>query len=107
MNIRLLAGAMALGFAVVSTTAMADDPNDRSMRNPANRARDAAIIKRLNQEQLAYVQNRDAHYAQGWRDYRNGPRVAPEQQARYDREMAAWRRAVTRCQAGYYDYCAR
>ena len=107
MNIRLFAGALALGMALIPATASADDPHDPSMRSPAARARDAAIIRRLNQEQLAYVQNRDAQYAEGWRAYREGPRVEPARQARYEREMADWQRAVAKCNAGYYEYCAR
>ena len=77
------------------------------MRSAAARARDAAIIRRLNQEQLAFVQNRDAQYAQGWRAYREGPRVAPAQQAEYAREMVTWRHAVAQCRAGHYEYCMR
>lgn len=107
MYIRLFAGALALGIALVSVAASADDPRDPSMRSAAARARDAAVIRRLNQEQLAYVQNRDAQYAQGWRAYREAPRVVPERQAAYAHEMAAWRRAVAKCNAGYYEYCAR
>ena len=107
MYIRWIAGALALGMALVPVAASADDPHDPSMRSPAARARDAAIIRRLNQEQLAYVQNRDAQYAQGWRAYREGPRVEPARQAAYEREMAAWRRAIAKCTAGYYDYCTR
>ena len=107
MNIRLIAGALALGLGLAPGAAMADDPHDPSMRSAAARARDAAIIRRLNQEQLAYVQNRDAQYAEGWRAYREGPRVAPARQAQYEREMAAWRRAVARCNAGYTEYCTR
>ena len=111
MTIRLFVGALALGIALVPATAMADDPRDPAMRSAEARARDRAIIKRLNQEQLAYVQNRDAHYAEGWRAYREGdregPRVAPARAAQYDHAMAAWRRAVAKCNAGYYEYCAR
>ena len=107
MTIRLFVGALALGIALVPATAMADDPRDPAMRSAEARARDRAIIKRLNQEQLAYVQNRDAHYAEGWRAYREGPRVAPARAAQYDHAMAAWRRSVAKCNAGYYEYCRR
>ncbi|QGN54250.1 hypothetical protein [Novosphingobium sp. Gsoil 351] len=107
MNTRLFAGALALGIAFVSTAAVADDPRDPSMRSPAARARDKAIIKRLNEDQLAYIQQRDARYAEGWRAYREGPRVNASRQAQYEREMAAWRRAVAKCRAGYREYCAR
>lgn len=107
MKTGLFAGALALGVILVPAAASADDPHDPSMRSAAARARDKAIIKRLNQEQLAYVQNRDAQYAEGWRSYREGPQVAPARQAQYQRDMAAWRRAVAKCHAGYYEYCAR
>ena len=70
------------------------------------RARDKAIIKRLNQEQFAHVRQRDARYADGWRTYREGPRVGAGRQAQYERDMAAWRRAVAKCRAGYHAYCA-
>ena len=107
MKIHLLFAALALGFAGVSTMAAADDPRDPSMRSAEARARDKAIIKRLNQEQLAYVEQRDAQYAEGWRAYRNGPQVNTARQAQYDREMAAWRRAVAKCNAGHREFCAR
>jgi hypothetical protein len=107
MNNRLLAGALALGVALVSTAALADDPNDPSMRSAAARARDKAIIKRLNEEQLAYVRKRDARYAQGWRATRDAAAINAANRARYQRDMAAWRRAVRLCQAGRREYCAR
>lgn len=103
----LFACALALGIASLSTAASADDPRDPSMRSAAARARDKAIIKRLNQEQLAYVQKRDAQYAEGWRAYRQAPQVNAARQAQYEREMAAWRRAVGKCRAGYREFCAR
>lgn len=106
MKTGLFACALALGIALVPAAASADDPHDPAMRSAAARARDKAIIKRLNQEQLAYVQNRDARYAEGWRASRNGPQVNASRQAQYEREMAAWRRAVARCRAGYHEYCA-
>lgn len=106
MKLGLFACALALGMALVPVAASADDPRDPSMRSAAARARDKAIIKRLNQEQLASVQNRDARYAEGWRAYREGPRVDSGRQAQYERDMAAWRRAVAKCRAGYYAYCA-
>ena len=96
MKTGLFAGALALGIALAPAAASADDPRDPSMRSAEARARDKAIIKRLNQEQLAYVQNRDAQYAEGWRAYRNGPQLNAAHQAQYDREMAAWRRAVAK-----------
>ena len=107
MKTGLFACALALGIALVPAAAFADDPRDPSMRSAEARARDQAIIKRLNQEQLATVQNRDAQYAEGWRAWRNGPQVNASRQAQYERDMAAWRRAVTKCRAGYREFCAR
>lgn len=110
----VFAGALALGTSVFAApVALADDPNDPSMRNPANRAKDKAIIRRLNLEQLAHVQKRDAEYAKGWkvwRDYKDrqgGADSYAAAQARHEREMAAWRRAVSLCEAGRYEYCDR
>lgn len=107
MKTGLFACALALCIALVPAAASADDPRDPSMRSEAARARDQAIIKRLNREQLATVQNRDAQYAGGWRAWRNGPQVNASRQAQYERDMAAWRRAVAKCRAGYRVYCAR
>jgi len=67
-----LAGFAMLAAAMVPGYAMADDPNDPAMRSAAARARDRAIIRQLNRDQLAYVQKRDAGYAQGWQNYREG-----------------------------------
>lgn len=109
-----VAGALAL--AVCSggaSAAWADDPNDPTMRNPANRARDKAIIRQLNENQLAYVQKRDAEYAKGWKAWREhqdrqgGGEGYAAARARHEREMAAWRRAVSLCEAGRYEYCDR
>lgn len=107
MKSGLITGALALGFVFVSTAAIADDPRDPTMRSAAARARDKAIIKRLNEEQYAHVKQRDAGYAEGWRAYREGPKVNAESKARYDRQMAEWRRAVRLCNEGHYEYCAR
>jgi hypothetical protein len=51
------------------------------------RAADAAIIRRLNIEQLRYVQQRDARYAEGWQRTRE----YPAEQARYEQDMAQYR----------------
>lgn len=108
MHVRLFAGALALAVAATSTPALADDPRDPLLsKSAAARARDKAIIKRLNQEQLAYVRKRDARYAEGWRAYREAPRINAERQAQYQRDMAAWRRAVKLCRSGHHQHCAR
>jgi len=103
MNIKTLIGAVALGLTMLPGAALADDPRDPSMRSAAARARDAATIRRLNREELARTQARDAQYAAGWKAYRN----APGAQDDYQRDLARWRRAVELCEAGRYEYCAR
>ena len=103
----LYACALALGIALVPTAASADDPRDPSMRSAEARGRDKAIIKRLNQERLAYVERRDAQYAGGWRAYREGPRINASRQAQHERDMGAWRRAIAMCRAGYREFCSR
>jgi hypothetical protein len=96
------AGALALAVAaVVATPSLADDPNDPTMRSAAARARDAAIIRKLNQDQLRYVQQRDAKYAAGNAASRDW--AAKEN----TRRMAAWRHAVKMCDSGHHEYCAR
>lgn len=83
-------------------------------------ARDRATIRRMNNEQLAYVQKRDAQYAQGWDDYaeangrgrtssRRNSAQSDYAEARrdYERRLAEWREDVSACRAGYYDRCAR
>ncbi|KEQ52265.1 hypothetical protein [Sphingobium chlorophenolicum] len=103
MKLASLVCAFAVGVAFLPVAALADDPNDPTMRSAAARARDSAIIKRMNQQQLAYVRKRDAQQT---------PRVRPgdraayaDARAEYDRKMAAWRRAVAACNAGRWEYC--
>lgn len=103
MKLKPFAGAFALGCVAVSSIAHADDPHDPSMRNPANRARDKAIIRKLNLDQAAYVRARDARQAKGWAEYK----ALPARQAAYERQMDEWRRAVRLCESGHYEYCAR
>jgi hypothetical protein len=105
MQLKICGGALALGIAMIATSASADNPRDPAMRSQAARARDAAIIRGLNSRELARVQARDAQYAQGWSDYRTGytPETARAENAR---RMAEWREAVARCEAGDRAYCA-
>ena len=86
------------------------------MRSAEARARDKAIIKQLNEDQLAYVRERDAKYAKGWEAYRAAKadnRHEADQQtysdarSDYEAAMAEWRRDVAACRAGYYERCAR
>lgn len=117
MPVRLLAGIAVIAAAFAATPVMADDPNDPAMRDPRARARDRAIIRQLNRDELARVRARDARYASGWRAYRELPARRAEHaramaqyerdRAQYDRDMAAWRHAVARCQSGDYRYCDR
>ena len=103
-----LAGALVLGAVLLPTAALADDPRDPSMRSAAARARDRAIIKRMNQDQLAHVRARDARRMASFRaaQSRRDTNYA-EARADYDRKMAAWRRTVAACNAGQWEYCHR
>ena len=98
--------ALVISATLLPATAHADDPRDLSMRSPAARARDRAIIKRMNQDQLAYVRQRDARRMQAFRDARAGrdARYA-DSRADYERKMTAWRHAVAACNAGGREYC--
>ncbi|WP_067738211.1 hypothetical protein [Novosphingobium naphthalenivorans] len=108
--------ALAFAAALGSAPAQADDPKDPAMRTAEARARDKAIIKQLNEDQLAYVRKRDAEYAKGWEAYRAaeaGNHYDADQRAYddahrdYESAMDAWRRDVAACRAGYYEHCAR
>lgn len=117
MKSNIVTGALALCAVLVSSAALADDPNDPLMKDPRARARDRAIIRQLNLNELAHVRARDARYAEGWRAYRALPARKAEharqvaryeaQRDQYERDMAAWRRAVAACRAGRYEYCDR
>lgn len=92
--------------ALVPSVAFADDPRDPTMRTAEARARDRATIKRMNQQQLAYVRERDARMMQNYRRARNGGDADyADARADYSRRMAAWRRAVAACNAGRWEYC--
>ena len=120
MRESLILGALAT--ALLPVAAMADDPHDPAMRTATARARDHAIIRRLNQNELANVRQRDARYAGGWRDYRargansedysrrrseyeRANQRYAEDRIRYERQMAAWHRAVAACRAGVLSAC--
>lgn len=106
MRIGLLGCALALSAALLPSAALADDPHDPAMRNATARARDRAIIKRMNQQQLAYVRQRDARQ---WRAQRDAQRerdgTYADARAEYADRMRAWRHAVAACNAGQWDYC--
>ncbi|WP_176596199.1 MULTISPECIES: hypothetical protein [Sphingobium] len=97
--------AVMMGASFLPGVALADDPNDPTMRSAAARARDSAIIKRMNQQQLAYVRQRDARNRQSYRVRQSDRDAYAEARADYAREMAAWRRAVAACNAGRWEYC--
>jgi len=66
----LVSGALALGIALLSSAALADDPHDPAMRSAAARARDKEIIRQLNLAEARKVQQRDARLAKQWRAWR-------------------------------------
>jgi hypothetical protein len=111
---------MALATVSLPAVALADDPNDPAMRSSAARARDREAIRQLNLQEAARVRERDARYAEGWSNsqaygaqryeggnsgYADGGYA--QSRADYQRELAAWRHAVSACRAGDYSYCAR
>ena len=116
---------VAVFAVIIPAAALADDANDSTMRNAAARARDREIIRQLNLQELAKVQERDARYAQGWRawpgengngsaeaandarsrDYERDMDRYARNRAQYERQMAAWRRTVAACHAGDYLAC--
>lgn len=114
----------ALAAALAPSLALADDPNDPTMRSAAARARDREIIRQLNNAELARVRERDAGYAEGWRAYRGRGTASADtgysrqnrdyerargdyarDQAAYQRDLARWRRAVAACRSGDYSAC--
>lgn len=106
MKFSLFVCAAVMSAAFLPTVAHADDPHDPSMRSAAARARDRAIIKRMNQQQLTYVRQRDAKMMQNYRSA-NGDRDSyDDARADHARRMAEWRRAVAACNAGRWEYCA-
>lgn len=98
----------ALVAALVPAAALADDRNDPTMRSAEARARDKEITRNLNNQALSRARARDAGYAEGWRAYKAKPAADAayaRDRAQYEREMAAWRRAVAACRAGDYSAC--
>ncbi|TCM19602.1 hypothetical protein EDF56_103245 [Novosphingobium sp. PhB165] len=113
--ILLALAAPVFAFGIASA-AHADDPRDPTM-TPEAIARDRAVIRKLNQDQLAYVRKRDAQYAEGWKAYRQSPdarrssasddgaRDYAEARRQYEADLARWRRDVAACRAGDYSRC--
>ena len=97
----------AIAGAMIPAALHADDPRDPSMRSAEARARDRAIIRQLNRNELAQVRRRDARYAQQARASDRAMADYAQRRAQHDRDMAAWRRAVAACRAGDYSACDR
>ena len=122
MKTGTILGALVMALVAVPGVALADDPYDQQMRTQAARERDRGIIRKLNQQELARVRERDARYAQGWAawkadkgrehqermaDRRDDERDYADARAYYEQRMAEWRRAVAACREGRYEYCGR
>ena len=105
MKIGSCALVLAIGAVLLPMTAHADDPNDPTMHSTAARARDRAIIKRMNQQQLAYVRERDAKIMQNYRRAQGQGDGYADARGEYARKMTEWRRAVAACNAGRWEYC--
>lgn len=105
MRISLLGCALALGAALLPIAAHADDVYDPTMRSAAARARDSAIIKRMNQQQLAYVRQRDTKRSQSSHAAQREHDRYADARAEYAQKMGAWRRAVAACNAGQWEHC--
>ena len=105
MKVKIFACVAAIGAALLPAVALADDPHDPTMRSSAARERDRAIIRRMNQQQLAYVRERDARIMRNYRRAQGGGESYADARADYDRQMASWRRAVAACNAGRWEYC--
>lgn len=113
MRIGRLMG-VALAVSLFPAIALADDPRDPSMRNPAVRARDSAATRQLNLGELSRVRAREARGEMGWhyssdtnggRNYQQASADYARDRARYERDMAVWRRAVAACRDGDYSAC--
>jgi len=130
MRLGIFLCAMLSASSALPYAALADDPNDPTM-DAAAIARDRELIRQMNLDLLAQVQERDKRYQQGWRDYalaKSGQhpdqlayrqKLADYERARadYDRERAhysenrrsydhamdSWRADVAACRAGNYE----
>ena len=105
MRFTLAVSALAMAGTLLSAAARADDPSDSTMHAPAARAADHDAIARLNRDQLAYVQQRDAGYAQGWHTTPRDDTAYADARAQYARQLASWRAQVAACRAGAWSAC--
>lgn len=115
----LICGAIVA--AMVPAAALADDPHDPAMRNAAARALDSAKTRELNRQENERVvrtgvrwhvvrsgsveEPGDDGYAAALRDHDRAMDQYGRDRARYERQMAEWRRAVAACEAGDYSAC--
>ncbi|HWU01601.1 MAG TPA: hypothetical protein VN222_02580 [Novosphingobium sp.] len=99
VNLYVLA---AMAAVLAPASAMADDPNDPAMRDPVMRARDREMVRQLNLRENERTRARDERFARE-RDA-SYSRYA-DNQAQYERQMAAWRQSVAACRAGDYSAC--
>ena len=113
MKVRAILGAVALIGCGLSQVAMA--------KSAAWLRHDREVIRQMNLRELRKVRERDARYAahnrraraqQAEYAYRRAAyerdMAAYEQQRRsYNIRLAAWRRDVADCRAGYRSACAR
>lgn len=98
---------VAAGAALLPAAVLADDPRDPTMRNAAAYAHDHALVKHMNQAQLAYVRQRDVRDRRSHDESQSeSDRAYAEARADYARSMASWRRAVAACNGGHWEYCA-
>jgi len=122
VSIRFGLCAAIMASVVLPVPALADDPKDPAMMTPEALARDREMIRKLNEDMLRQVTERDARFAQNRRAYRDLPRKQAEydrryaeyerEQARYaensrnyEQAMADWRADVAACRAGQYSRC--
>lgn len=111
---------VAMIVAMMPAAALADDPNDPTMRSAAARAQDREMTRQLNLAEQARVRQRDARamqnarashgdaarkYAARSQEHQRAVDDYARSRAQYDRDMAAWRRAVAACRAGNYAAC--
>jgi hypothetical protein len=123
MRGKLKRGTLALTICAgaMAGSALADDRRDPTM-GPSAAARDHETIRQMNLDQLTYVQQRDARYADEARGYAAVRRADDDRDARrrdsyaqqrdayaqdlqhyraerqrYDQEMAQWRQDRTDC----------
>jgi hypothetical protein len=108
----------ALLAMALSSPALASDPPDAVTSDDIAHVRDHQRTQELNRREQARVRERDAGYAQGWaavhaagdanarnRAYDHQLTNYAHDRARYEQQLAEWRRAVAACQAGDYSAC--